>query len=97
MASHTHSLSYCRAVLLLPLSFIIVHRDLSNLEILENSLSVYSLVNIVLIRPGHQEATSILNFFFFITTHVYQEVGDKLHRHLEYFHANKIYGKKYRF
>lgn len=48
------------AVFLLPLSSLKGPRDLGNLDILKNSVSVSSLVNIVLVRPGPQEVASIL-------------------------------------
>lgn len=43
------------------LSFIAILGDLSNSDILKNSTLVHSVDDIVLIRPGNQEVTSILN------------------------------------
>lgn len=48
-------------MLLLLLSFIIVHRDLSNLDILKNIMLVQFIGDIVLTGPGNPEVTSILN------------------------------------
>lgn len=62
MATPTAQRPSCpRAVLLLLLAFLTAHRDLLNLGFLKSVMLIHSTSDIVLIRPGNQEVTSILN------------------------------------
>lgn len=48
-----------------------VHRDLGQADVLKGITLVYSAQDIMLIRPGDQEVTRILN----LSKHMSQEVG----------------------